>query len=888
MKKALFLYLFLVSFVSYSQTYIAHPKANDSLQLYSDKIFPSWNFFLLQHDWKFKVGDDLSWKNTDLDDSDWVSIERDSLGKIIKKEINFQGKGWFRNTFEIDSTLVSIPLSLSINLTGAYTVYLDGESLKTLGKFKTQDSETEDHIPLKPFKTEYIDFIFKEKGIHTIAIRYETSNIKKTDDFLNFKIELGKKETTLKIADELNRGISFAIFIGAIFLTLSIFHLILFLFYREFIPNLYFSLFSFSMAAVFFVILFLFKGFNIEAAKNAGILMTFLTYLSAFSLSGLVNTLFVKKKLRFRIFTIISIIGVILLFVAGEVSVFLVTFLYLYALIEATILLLRAIFKKVKGARILASGFLLTIFFTLMFFLFVFIAYKEGEMNIEGDSPIAKFFAVIVIGFILSIFSIPFSMSAYLAWYFSYINKENELKVEEVEDLTQKNILQEKEKQSLIENINYELEIQVENRKTEIEIQKSEIELQNQDLEFERQKSEKLLLNILPEEIARELKDSGKSDSKKFDNVSVLFTDFKDFTKLAETISSTELIEELNYCFKEFDQIIFKYGIEKIKTIGDAYMAVSGLPVEDENHAVKMVEAALEIRDFMESYIQRRKAEGKSYFEMRIGINSGKVVAGIVGIKKFAYDIWGDTVTIASRMETNGVIGKINISQNTYELVKDHFDLEYRHDESDEENVKMYFAEHKQKASMNFKKMKEFILDKLENELPEHLKYHNIEHILDVYQASINYAELEGINEEDTILLKTASLFHDSGFIVQAEGHEQISCDIAQKHLPDFGYTQEQIDKIKGMIMATKIPQSPGNHLEQILADSDLDYFGRDDFEQISEGLFEELGIKDRNEWNKIQISFFEKHRYFTESAKRLRNEKKQLNLDKIISQTEL
>lgn len=189
---------------------------------------------------------------------------------------------------------------------------------------------------------------------------------------------------------------------------------------------------------------------------------------------------------------------------------------------------------------------------------------------------------------------------------------------------------------------------------------------------------------------------------------------------------------------------------------------------------------------------------------------------------------------------------------------------------------------------MIFEKAKEFILEKLERELPKHLMYHNIKHILDVYQASIKYAELEGLSEEDTILLKTASLFHDSGYIIQAENHEAISCSIAEEILPDFNYNSEQIQKIKGMIMATKIPQTPRNHLEEILADADLDYLGRADFEEISERLFQELQLPTRNEWNKIQISFFNKHHYFTKSAKELRNHKKEENLQKIITQTQL
>jgi predicted metal-dependent HD superfamily phosphohydrolase len=187
---------------------------------------------------------------------------------------------------------------------------------------------------------------------------------------------------------------------------------------------------------------------------------------------------------------------------------------------------------------------------------------------------------------------------------------------------------------------------------------------------------------------------------------------------------------------------------------------------------------------------------------------------------------------------------------------------------------------------MIFEKAKEFILEKLDRELPQQLMYHDMRHILDVYQAAINYATLEEVSDEDTILLKTASLFHDCGFIIQAENHEAISCQIAEEILVQFDYSPEQIQKIKGMIMATRIPQTPTNHLEEILADADLDYLGRDDFEEISERLFKELNFSNRNDWNKIQISFFEKHNYFTKSAETLRNAKKQENLEQIIAQT--
>ena len=219
----------------------------------------------------------------------------------------------------------------------------------------------------------------------------------------------------------------------------------------------------------------------------------------------------------------------------------------------------------------------------------------------------------------------------------------------------------------------------------------------NRIIAREKKRSDDLLLNILPAEVAEELKASGEAHAQQHETVSIIFTDFVGFTKLSEKLTPTELIAELNYCFKAFDNITTKYNIEKIKTIGDSYMAVSGLPTANADHALNAVKAALEIRDFIVAYKEQREQQGKVSFEMRIGINSGEVVAGIVGIKKFAYDIWGDAVNIASRMETNGYPGKVNISETTYNLVKDHYDTEYRGelDAKGKGLIKMYFAESK-------------------------------------------------------------------------------------------------------------------------------------------------------------------------------------------------
>jgi class 3 adenylate cyclase/Tfp pilus assembly protein PilF len=201
---------------------------------------------------------------------------------------------------------------------------------------------------------------------------------------------------------------------------------------------------------------------------------------------------------------------------------------------------------------------------------------------------------------------------------------------------------------------------------------------QRNKIKKEKATSEKLLLNILPHEVAEELKVKGSAEAKHFDQVSVLFTDFKQFTKIAEKLSPTELVAEIDICFQAFDRIMEKYNIEKIKTIGDAYMAAGGLPQINPENAIDVVKAALDIRDFMLKLKEEYELNGKEIFEIRIGVHSGPVVAGIVGIKKFQYDIWGDTVNAASRMESSGEVGKVNISGDTYELVKDQFNCTYR------------------------------------------------------------------------------------------------------------------------------------------------------------------------------------------------------------------
>ena len=190
-------------------------------------------------------------------------------------------------------------------------------------------------------------------------------------------------------------------------------------------------------------------------------------------------------------------------------------------------------------------------------------------------------------------------------------------------------------------------------------------------IQHEKDISEGLLLNILPASVADELKAKGFAEAKHFEPVTILFSDFKGFTTVSEELTAVELVEELNACFKAFDEIMTKYGIEKIKTIGDSYMAAGKIPDTNTATPVDVVNAGLDMQYFVTTRKKQRDDANLPGFEMRVGIHSGPVVAGIVGVKKFQYDIWGDTVNIASRMESNGQIGKVNISEDTYRLVKD-------------------------------------------------------------------------------------------------------------------------------------------------------------------------------------------------------------------------
>jgi ligand-binding sensor domain-containing protein/class 3 adenylate cyclase/predicted metal-dependent HD superfamily phosphohydrolase len=455
------------------------------------------------------------------------------------------------------------------------------------------------------------------------------------------------------------------------------------------------------------------------------------------------------------------------------------------------------------------------------------------------------------------------------------------------------------------------LERQIRERTSKIMLQKEEIEKQKELIEEEQKKSESLLRNMLPMEMAEELKNKGKASARSYSMASVMFTDFKGFTKIAQKLRPKELVEKLDICFGKFDEIIEKYNIEKIKTIGDSYMCAGGIPIRNKSNPIDIVLAGLEIQHFVREF-QKQNADPDIIWELRIGINTGELIAGVIGKKRLAYDIWGDTVNIAARLEAYGEIGKVNISQSTYEFVKEFFVCKRRGkiEVKYKAEIDMYFVERikpelsadedgmipndlfQERLStllserFNFRKSEQRILKLLTDNLPEGLYYHGIHHTLDVTQAAERIARHEGVDGEELFLLKTAALFHDAGFIHEYNKNEHLGVTMAKEILPNYGYTDKQLKIIEGLILATEIPQTPHNLLEMIMCDADLDYLGRDDFYEISDSLKNELikfgKISGDRQWDQMQISFLEKHQYFTKSSIEVRQPEKLKRIEEI------
>ncbi len=441
---------------------------------------------------------------------------------------------------------------------------------------------------------------------------------------------------------------------------------------------------------------------------------------------------------------------------------------------------------------------------------------------------------------------------------------------------------------------------------------------QNQELEDNIKKLEKLNEKLtrdlekyksLSEKIPAEAAKEEKERSLKFNMTTVLFADIHGFSKLVEGMESSAVMDELDEILYEFDSITTKYKIEKIKTIGDTYMCAGGIPEKNITNPIDVVMAAIEMRNFIRSYETNKRGAENHIWELKFGIHTGPVTATISGKKKVTYDIKGDTVNTAIRVEAVSDNGIILVSVMTYELIKEFFDCEYfgklpvkyKGDLQmyEVKGIKPEFSENGDGQTPNasfrvkfgliqFTDIQEIILDKLEKELPDYLFYHNVKHTVDVVTEVELIGWGEGCSDEEILLLKTAGLFHDAGHTIAYDNHEFHSTVLAREFLPKFSYTKEHVDRICEIIMATKLPPKPTNLLEEIICDSDLDYLGRSDFIPVSNTLYEELKAQNKigtlNDWNKIQVKFISGHQYFTNTARSLREVNKQLQIERIQS----
>ena len=455
---------------------------------------------------------------------------------------------------------------------------------------------------------------------------------------------------------------------------------------------------------------------------------------------------------------------------------------------------------------------------------------------------------------------------------------------------------------------------QIEAQNLVIEEEKNKVIEQQKLLQKEKDKSERLILKIMPKNTIEDLKNHGTTSARAYKTVSVLFTDFVGFTKKAEGMKPTELVSKLDVYFTKFDEIIVKNNLEKIKTIGDAYMCAGGVPVRNNTNPIDTCLAALQIQDYITTLNDECAKNGtpEDAWELRLGINTGEVTAGVIGNQRLAYDIWGSTVNRAQRMEMLGQPGKVTITGETFKLIEPYFECTFRGkaQSKSKREILMYTVERIKPqlsadekgivpnerfhqivnlylySSINYNKAERYITKILKEGLSDKLHYHSLDHMQDVVQAVERIALTENITDEGLFLLKSAASYHDAGFIEQYDKNEPIGARMAEEILPKFGYNEQHIEQIKQLIYVTQIPHKPQNKLEEIICDADLDYLGRDDFHQIADKLRLELRehgkIDSDRKWDEIQVQFLTNHKYFTQSAIDTRRNKKLKHLEEI------
>lgn len=422
------------------------------------------------------------------------------------------------------------------------------------------------------------------------------------------------------------------------------------------------------------------------------------------------------------------------------------------------------------------------------------------------------------------------------------------------------------------------------------------------------QKQNDKYLNLLSNfsfEPDAEKKARARQKIRRFKRASLLYASIEGFHKLTGHPNAELLMDKLDILHLKMDDIAKKFGIVKIKTVGDIAIYGGGMIEENRTNPIDVILAAFEMQ---QAAIEINGGEGgTAFWELSIGIHTGPVLAEPTGNRMSPFRLAGDAVNFTSRLGKACTFGQINISAMTYELVKEFFEcspsgempVKFRgimesfyvnnllpefHEEGHERITNKAFSI--KYSIIQFLDIQEELLDLLEQELPDKLYYHNIKHTIDVVTEVELIGWAEGLSEEEILILKLAALFHDSGHIISYDDHEIEGTILARKMLEKYNYSEEMLDKICKLIMSTKFPPNPISAMEKVMCDSDLDYLGRVDFIPVSNMLYEELKVRNLigsfTEWNAKQLNFIKKHQYYTDTAQNLREVNKNKQIERL------
>ncbi len=395
---------------------------------------------------------------------------------------------------------------------------------------------------------------------------------------------------------------------------------------------------------------------------------------------------------------------------------------------------------------------------------------------------------------------------------------------------------------------------------------------------------------------------------KRFKMASLLYITVHGFEKLYDRQDSQLLLDRLDAITLLIEDVASKFNLVKIRAVGDNFLFAGGITTENRTNPIDVALAALQIRNLLidESFLNGE------FWTVGMGIHTGPVLGENTGKKHTPYLLSGDSVNIATRLGMSAPANMIRLSVMTYELVKEFFNVlqcglfpvkyngmmdvfvlegllpGFKDDSGLGVNHQFYLNY----SVIQFMDLQELVLDMMEEKLPRNLYYHNIKHTIDVITEAELIGWAEGLSEENVLLLKVAALFHDAGHMVDYQNHEHHSAVLAEEVLPQYNYSKEQIETVKRLILATRVPHNPQDLMEQVMCDSDLDYLGRSDFIPVSNNLYQELKersmVGSLDDWNNKQLEFINRHHYFTETAHKLRQVNKQLQIERIRSLIEV